>query len=227
MLTIEEVETAVPPKLKSMVSQTLVDRINTAVADPDLAEEFRKNFISYTSVMRDGLYKMDDYINAVMYVSYKLMGMTNQDAWIKTFPQRYARLQAQGVSPKDIGSHVYAYKSNKLVNAIMEQTLVPVWVLNQHLFQEALNVQADLMNNAQSDMVRTTAANSLLVHLTKPKEAVGTLINIDMRETSGMDEMKQKMREMAQMQLELQKSGMTVAEIAGQRLVQAEVIDVN
>lgn len=227
MLTVEEVESAVPPRLKSMVSQSLVDRINTAVTDPDVAEEFQRNFVSYVSVMRDSVHRIDDYINAVMYVSYKLMGMTNQDAWMKVFPAKYQRLVAQGSSAKDIGAHVYSYKSGKLVNAIMEQTLVPMWVLNQHHYQAAINTQVDLMNNSESDMVRTTAANSILTHLAKPKEAVGTLINIDMRETSGMKEMQQKMRELAQQQLTLQQAGMSVVDIAGARLVEPEVIDVN
>lgn len=51
----------------------------------------------------------------------------------------------------------------------------------QHIYQKAINVQADLMSNANSEMVRMQAANSILTHLAKPKE-VGPLINLDLRE---------------------------------------------
>lgn len=225
MLSVEVVAKAMPANLKGNVTQALVDRINNAVSDPIIAEQIRDNFISYTQVLQDGRYKTEDYLHAVMYVSYKLMGMTNLDAYVKTFPQRYQTLLANGTSSKDIASYVAAYNKGKLVNAILEQTLVPTWVLNQHLYQKALNTQADLMVNAQSEMVRTTAANSILAHLAKPKEA-GPLVNIDMRETSGMDELKNAMVSLARQQQEMINSGISPKVVAEQKLVGGEK-DVN
>ena len=225
MLSVEVVAKAMPANLKGNVTQALVDRINNAVSDPIIAEQIRDNFISYTQVLQDGRYKTEDYLHAVMYVSYKLMGMTNLDAYVKTFPQRYQTLLANGTSSKDIASYVAAYNKGKLVNAILEQTLVPTWVLNQHLYQKALNTQADLMVNAQSEMVRTTAANSILTHLAKPKEA-GPLVNIDMRETSGMDELKNAMVMLARQQQEMINSGISPKVVAEQKLVGGEK-DVN
>ena len=221
MLSVEVVAKAMPANLKGNVTQALVDRINNAVSDPIIAEQIRDNFISYTQVLQDGRYKTEDYLHAVMYVSYKLMGMTNLDAYVRTFPQRYQTLLANGTSSKDIASYVAAYNKGKLVNAILEQTLVPTWVLNQHLYQKALNTQADLMVNAQSEMVRTTAANSILAHLAKPKEA-GPLVNIDMRETSGMDELKNAMVSLARQQQEMINSGISPKVVAEQKLVGGE-----
>lgn len=225
MLSVEAVAKAMPANLKGNVTQALVDRINNAVSDPIVAEQIRDNFISYTQVLQDGRFKTEDYLHAVMYVSYKLMGQTNLDAYVKTFPQRYTALVAAGTSSKDIASYVAAYNKGKLVNAILEQTLVPTWVLNQHLYQQALNTQADLMMNAQSEMVRTTAANSILTHLAKPKEA-GPLVNIDMRETSGMDELKNAMVSLARQQQEMINSGISPKVVAEQKLVGGEK-DVN
>lgn len=220
-ITVEQLATALPPKLKSSATQALADRINNAVSDPILAEQMRNNFISYVGIMKDGSYKMDDYLNAVMYVSYKLMGMSNQDAYFRTFPARHQALLAKGTSSKDIGAYVYAYNKGKLVNSIMEQTLVPSWVLNQHLYQEALNVQADLMHNAMSEMVRTTAANSILTQLQKPKEA-GPLINIDLNESSGMNELKDLLGKMAKQQVSLIESGVSVESIASQKIIDVD-----
>ncbi|WP_211259246.1 hypothetical protein, partial [Dyella japonica] len=50
-------------------------------------------------------------------------------------------------------------------------------IVNQDLFQEALNHQAWLMKNATSEKVQCGAANSILTHLQKPKDAV-TNINL-------------------------------------------------
>lgn len=224
-LTVQQVQHALPPSLKSAVTQQMVDNINNAVADPLVAEQIRNNYLSYTSVMKDGKFKTDDYLNAVMYVSYKLMGYSNQDAYFKTFPQRHAALVAKGTTSKDISAYVSAYNKGKLVNLIYEQTLVPSWVLNQDLHQRALNVQADLMVNAQSELVRSNAANSILTHLQKPKESTA-LINLDLRETSGMNELKDTLTKLAQQQRELIASGVTTKEIADARIIEGESTNV-
>lgn len=221
MLTIQEVEKALPPNLKTAVTQSFVDRINGIVSDPIVAEQVRNNFISYTKVLQDGKFKTEDYLHAVTYCSFKLMGLSNQDAYFRTFPQRHAALVAKGTSAKDIASYVSMYNKGKLVNMIMEQTLVPSWVLNQDAYQKAINTQVELMTTAASEMVRTQAANSLLTHLAKPKEA-GPLVNIDMRENSGMNELKDALVKLATQQRELIQSGVSTKTIAEQTIIEAD-----
>lgn len=218
MLTKDQIEKAVPAHLKSNITQSLVDLVNNVSGDPEFAEQVRQNFISYTSVLKDGKFKTEDYLNAVTYVSYKVMGYSNQESYAKTFPQRYAALVAKQTSSKDIAAYVSAYNKGKLVNLILEQTLVPSWVLNQDLYQKAINVQADLMINSPNHKVRCEAANSLLTHLTKPKE-VGPLLNIDMRESSGMNEMRELLAKMASTQQQLISSGVPTHVIASQDII--------
>ena len=220
-LTVQQVQQALPPNLKTAVSQALVDQINQISADPLIAEQIRNNYISYTGVLKDGKFKTEDYLSAVAYVSYKLMGYSNQDAYFKTFPQRHANLVAKGSTSKDISAYVSAYNKGKLVNLIFEQTLVPTWVLNQDLHQKALNVQADLMVNANSELVRSNAANSILTHLTKPKE-VGPLINLELNQNSGMNELRDLLTQMAQKQRDLIASGVPTKEIAEQKIIEGE-----
>ncbi|MFP3645154.1 hypothetical protein [Paraburkholderia sp. SIMBA_054] len=221
MLTKEIVERAVPANLKSAITQSLVDNVNNATADPLIAEQIRNNFVSYVGVLKDGKFKTEDYLSAVCYVSYKLMGDSNRDAYFKTFPQRYQLLLQKGTSEKDISSYVSAYNKGKLVNLIMEQSLVPTWVLNQDVHQRAINRLAHLMDSAQSEKVQADAAIGLLTHLAKPKEA-GPLINIDARETSGMTELKDLLGNLAAKQLELIQAGVTAKEIAAQRIVDVD-----
>jgi len=225
MLTIEEVEKALPAQLKTNVSQQMVDELNNLSQDPIAAENMRNNFLSYTNVMMDGKFKLEDYVYAVVYTSYRIMGYNRRDAYSRTFPKRYQALKARGASEKDISAYVGAYNKNKLVNLIMEQTLVPVWILNQHVYQKAINTQADLMLNARSEKVRSDAANSLLTHLKKP-ETKQIELNIGIKEDSGMDELRGKLREMAELQQSLIEKGITTKEIAHQPIVDAEYTDV-
>lgn len=221
MLTIVEVEKALPPNLKSVATQQFVDQINNIVSDPVVADMVRNNFISYTKVLQDGKFKTEDYLHAVTYVSFKLMGLSNQDAYFRTFPARHQALVAKATPAKDIAAYVSAYNRGKLVNLILEQSLVPSWVLNQDAYQKAINTQVELMANAQSELVRTQAANSILTHLAKPKDA-GPLVNIDMRENTGMTELKDMLVKMAEQQQNLIKQGVPTKVIAEQVIIEME-----
>lgn len=225
-LTKEQVAQALPANLKSAATQALTDKINAITADPVVAEQIQENFISYTSVLSEGRFKTEQYLNAVAYVTHKLLGKSNHDAYAAAHPQRYSELLAKGTSSKDIAAYVSAYNKGKLVNLILEQTLIPAWVLNQHIYQKAINTQADLMQNANSEKVRSDAANSLLTHLTKPKEAVSPVtLNVNPGH-SAMDELKDRLAEMAEMQRKLIESGVDTREIAGQKLIEGKVREV-
>ena len=226
MLTREQVEQALPPNLKNSATQQLTDKINNIVSDPLIAEQIRENFISYTSVLKDGRFKMEDYLQAVAYVSYKLMGMSNQDAYIRTFPQRYQQLLAKGTPSKDIAAYVSAYNRGKLVNLILEQTLVPTWVLNQAVYQKAINVQAELMLTANSEKVRSDAADSLLNHLKRP-ETKSVNLNLGVQESSGLTELKGMLTQLAEKQREAISSGVPTNLIAAQPIIEAEYVELD
>ena len=223
-LTLGEVQACLPANMKSAASQELVDNLNAIATDPLVAAQIRENFVSYAGVMRDGKFKTEDYLSAIQYVSFKLMGDSNKDAWARAFPQRFALLKARGASEKEISAHVAAYSKGKLVNAILEQSMVPTWVLNADLFQKALNVQADLMQNANSEKVRSDAANSILTHLKRP-EAVKGQIDLNIKDSSGMNELKQVLGEMAVRQREMLEQGAPIRQITDARIIEGEVIE--
>lgn len=218
-LTVEQFRQALPDKVKKSINQELIDQINTTLSDPDMYEAYRDNLLSYTRVMSDGRFKVTDYISAVKYVSHKLMGCTNIEAYSKTFPDKIARFTAQGVLPKDIASYVTAYNKSKLVNLIMEQTLIPSYVLNQDLYQKALNVQAELMVGAKSEKVRSDAANSLLTHLKMP-ETQKVELEIGVKEDSAIAALRATTMELARQQrMMLEAGAMNAQEVAHSRLV--------
>lgn len=225
MLTKEEVQAALPAQMSVAVSDDLVNTMNTISADPEAAKNIRENFISYTRVLREGRFKIDDYVSAVTYVSYRVMGYNSQEAYQRTFPQRYLALTSRGASNKDIAAYVAAYNKGKLVNLILEQTLVPMWVLNQDAYQEAINTQVDLMRTARSEKVRADAANSLLTHLKRP-EATKIDLSIGVQEHSGMKELRESLTALAEQQQQLISGGVPTRDIAHHKLIEGEAVDV-
>ena len=217
---------AVPPNLKNAVSDDLVDRLNAITSDQILAEEVRNNFISYASVLREGKFKLEDYLNAVTYVSHRLNGDTQHDAYFKTFPSRYQNLMALGKTPKEISNYVAMFNKGKLVQKIQEQTLTPAWVLNQDMFQAALNTNYQIMMDVGvSPKVRVEAANSLITHLQKPKE-VTPAVNIDLRESSGLSELKKALGQLATQQQQLIEQGGSTRDVAAQRIIDVSAQEV-
>ena len=223
LLTAEQFKQVVPNQFKACVSQELIDQINQTLSDPDMYETYRDNLLGYAHVMREGKFKMEDYINAIKYCSHKIMGASNIDAYVKTFPDKYQAMLSAGKNAKDISSFVTAYNKNKLVNLILEQSMIPSWVLNQDMYQKALDVQCELMMTANSEKVRSDAANSILTHL-KPPEVTKVELDIGLKKDSAMEDLKHTLAELALKQQQFIGAGVTqVKELTQQKLVR--VID--
>jgi hypothetical protein len=217
-LTVEQFKQALPDKVKKSINQELIDQINLTLAEPEMYEAYRENLLSYTRVMSDGKFKVTSYVDAVKYVSHKLMGCTNIDAYSKTFPNKITNFVAQGVVSKDIASYVTAYNKSKLVNLIFEQTLIPSYVLNQDLYQRALNVQADLMVSAKSEKVRSDAAAHLMQALKMP-DTQKVELDITVKEDSAIAALRATTMELARQQRLMLESGASNAqEIAHSKL---------
>ena len=228
MLTLKEVQNALPTGQKGHMTQDMVDQLNALSKDPEEARYIRENFITFSQVLSEGRFKLGDYVRAVMYVSHKVMGKSNLDAYKATFPERYQQMVADGKEAKDIASFVAAYNKGKLVNMVYERAMIPTWVLNQDMFQSALNVQYTIMNDTNvSDKVRVEAANSLLTHLKKP-EANKAELKIDIAMNDGMAALERRLSEMAALQREaIMQNSISPQQVAAlpMNIPEAEVLD--
>lgn len=221
MLTVDEVRKALPPNLKSAATSGLVSALNSlsqSGLDPEVAENIRENFITYTTVLKEGKYKLENYMNAIAYVTFKMMNYNNQEAYARVFPQRYAELTAKGTSSKDISSYVAMFHKGKLVQSILEQAMIPVWLMNNDKMQDAINHQFFLMKNGKSEMVQHLAAKSLMETLKKP-DAKEVNLNIGAVEDSGLEELRSAMMGLAQQQQKLLDQGVSTQTIAHQNLM--------
>jgi hypothetical protein len=218
-LTVEQFKNALPAQIKKSVNPELIDKINKTLNDPDMYETYRDHLLGYVQVMKDGKFKLSCYIDAVKYVSHKLLGKTNFDAFSITFPEKIQRWSAKGVAPKDMASYVTAYNKSKMVSLLMEQSLIPSWVLNQDLYQKAINVQAELMVSANSEKVRSDAANSLLTHL-KPPETQKVELSVSTSEDSSISALRASTMALVAAQKNILMAGaMNAQEVAHSRLV--------
>lgn len=230
MLTKEVMQRCLPSRMKSRLDDETVERMNLAIFSEEAQEAIKENFLGFTSVLKHPNYSMDEYLNAVKYITYTMMGDTNVAAWAKVFPDRYQRLLAKGTPSKDINAHVRHYNRTKLVNEIREQSLVPSHILNADKFQEAINIQAALMaDETVSPKVRSDAANSLLTHLKRP-ETQRIELDVGIKEDSMLQELKDITAGLAAKQQQLIQGGAYNAkDIAHQEILtvteDGEVVD--
>lgn len=211
LITKEMVLRALPDKARRGINDELITQINDTLNDPDMYESYRDNFLSYMNVLADGRFKIEDYLNAVKYVTQKLLGKSNTDAYMVTFPDRWKDMHHRGLTSKEMSSIISAYNKTKLVNLIFEQTMIPTWVINQDLYQKAINVQAELMLTANSEKVRSDAANSLLIHL-KPPEVKKVELDIGVKDTSAIEQLKMATIELASQQKRMIEMGIVSAQ---------------
>jgi len=227
-LTLEQFKEVLPKHVRGSLTQEIVDEINTNITDPILGKVYRDNLLSYTSVMNEGRFKTTDYINAVRYVSNRMMSDSNVSAYLKTFPDKHQWFIEEGTSAKDISSYVAMFVKGKLVQAIMAQTLTPFHILNQEYHQKALNVLVELMFNAKSEKVRCDSAKNVMDAL-KPPEDTKIEINVGLKEDSKLQEIKQYMLELAALQHRNIELGITSAkEVAHSTLtvIEGEFTDI-
>lgn len=210
-LTLSTFQEVLPKQFKGRATQEFVDKVNLIFDDPTERELYRDNLLSFASVLKEGKFKLESYVDAVRYMSFKLRGDTNKAAYIKTFPDRYQEHLNKGVSDKDISSYIAAYNKSILVNKVREQTLIPSHILNADMFQAALNKQYSIMNNEDASFkVQSDAANSILTHLKQP-ETSKLELEVTHKEGSAIDELRDAMRAFTEKQMHSIKSGNSTA----------------
>ena len=213
VLTKEQLQASMPKKFRHNVTDEMIEFINSTEGD-EFRDVYKENLVGFADVIESGRYKMTDYINAVKFVSYKLIGDSNTIAYAKTFPDRYQRLVDKNTPMKTIASFSTAYNKGDLVHKILERTLVPVHILNMDVHQEAINTQAELMRSAKSETVRQKAAECLITQLKAPEAAK---IEVDVSySNSSIDELRETTRALAQQQLKMIQSGAVTAEHVAQ-----------
>ena len=208
-LSKQQLAGALPDKrFRKYLTDDVVNVINSE-PNSELRRVFRDNTLSFASVLSTGKYSLAAYVNAVKFVSLKLLGDKSSTAYSKVFPDRYQNLVDKGTSPSQIASFADNYGKTGLITKIMEQTMVPTHILNAGVYQEAINVQAELMHTAKSEMVRQKAAESLISNLAAPALAKVELeVNYN---NDVVEDLRATTKALAQQQLKMIMNGQSSA----------------
>ena len=209
-LTVPMLQEVIPKNLRSNVDQQLVDEIN-GLTDPIMQECYAENLVCFSTVLDEGKYSLPQYLNGVRYVSYKLMGLTNEKAHRKTFPDKHIDWKARGIKAKRISNYVYAYNGGKMVMAMLKQAIIPTTILNAGKFQGALNVLYGIARDkAVLPKDRVAAADSLVRHL-KPLEVATIATDAVVHSDDTIEQLAKIMHDMAKLSVDTIKSGHTTA----------------
>ena len=219
MLSLESIKKLVPKQQRTLITEDFIDKLEASIKDNVIAEEFKNNFITYLNVLSKGKYKMEDYINAVKYVSFKLLDYSNVKAYAATFPERYQRLVDEG---QQIDAFVSMYNKNKLVVQIYEQTIVPSYVLNAPLHQQALNTLATMIQDEDvRGMTKVKACEAILAYTKQPEIIKGEL-TIGIEQSDTINDLREVTEQLAETYRKaLQGGARTLTQVA-----EAKIIDV-
>ena len=127
---------------------------------------------------------------------------------------------------KDINSMVSAYNKSKLVSKLFESMMIPTYIINQEVFQQAINVQREIMlDPTVKPLVRSQAAKALMDTL-KPPEVKQMELSVAVKETDTVTELRKATTELAKAQLEALRKGGNIESILNSHIVQdAEYAD--
>lgn len=200
MLNVVELREALPKQHKSRITQEFVDEVNKLISEPEMGEIYARNLVTYATVLQEGRFKLQDYFNATLFVSYKMMGMSSMAAYQKVFPQKCKDMIGRGVPTKDLQAYASTYNKTKLVTLIYEQTLIPDHIMYASVRHKAIAKQAALLES-QNEYVAQKAADSLMNHLKAPESAKLTL-DVSTRDTGVISELASALANLGKVQRE-------------------------
>jgi len=222
VITTEQVELALGSR-RNWASQELVTTLNSL--ETDGADLVRENWLTHANVLREGIYSMDQYTTAIKYVSLKQIGHTNQQAYSIALSDRYQDLRAKGYDDQRISSHVAAYHRGALVQKLLAQSTIPLYMLYADEAHQAIAVLVDVMTSENSSQkTRAEAADKLLTHVKRP-EAAKIELEVSQKAADGMNELTVMMRDLAQRQLAAIAQGGNVKQVANLPIRQPVLIE--
>ncbi len=227
-ITTELIKRALPKKLRGNFNDEMMGRLNGIVTDSAERDGYYRDIITYSSVLLEGAFRLEDYFSAVRYVGFKLTGNTNQLSYMKTFPHRYQRLVNMGKSDDEISNHVAAYHRTMLVGKILEQGVVPLYISHQDIAHEALASMVRTMQETMSDRIRIDAADRILLHLKIP-EVAKVQLDLNIKEDDSIKELRSATLSLVKQQKEMLEAGvMNVKQVAHSKiLIEGECVTEN
>lgn len=219
-MTEDEFKRCLPANLKGSLDDSIRVQLNQCLEDPYTREVMSQNLLGYTSILSQGKFKLESYINAVRYCTYKTMGDNNITAYKKVFPERITEWEQSNLPANAISAYISAFNKSKLVTLVYQALAIPTAILNQDVFQEAINVQRQLMlDPSVKPLVRCQAAKALMDTL-KPEEVKQMELSVQVKESNVVEELRKTTLELAKKQLSALNKGASLQDI-----IDAEIVE--
>lgn len=234
IITEEQFKASLPKGLEKGIPKKVLQDVNDMIARGEEGAVFKENFMSHNHILKEGKFSLEQYVNAVKYISFRLLNNSQRRAYELTFPDKVTDWLANGTEEKAISSYVHAYNNSKLVMRLYDVTLVPFHLLHQPYRQEALMVEAKLMRGGIdpdtgkpiSHMVQHMAAKTVL-EILAPPENTQTELELKARETEETSELKTALADLAKAQKEMIEKGGNLKDVAESAIVNAEYNEID
>ena len=202
--------------------------LRKGIEDENLCEIIEENYLTYVSALRTGKYSSQEYINAVKYVSIKLMGGSNTEAYRAVFPERYEKIKekAKGANctqDRYVDGFVSMYNRTALVTKLMEQSLVPSYVLNAPLHQKVINELANMVFDAGVKGMARVKACEVLLNYTKMPDVIKHELDLSDTGIDTVANLKEAMASLSEtIQRGMDKNVITLKQVAESEFVQED-----
>lgn len=226
-LSYDYVKSIYPVKIPKKSLEAGVDLMNQAILGigEGLEEFCKSNMIGLLKVMENNkTNSIEDYVNAVKFITFKQAGDSNVRAYAKVFPDKIKKMQSEGIPNSYLHSYASIFANSVMVTKVQAGLMIPTHIMYQDVYHQAVLTQASIMNDTNvSPKVRSDAANSLLTHLKQP-EVKQMEVNVGMKDNSVIDELRSVLTSIADTQQRKIVDGeWTVSDVSETKLIVGEV----
>jgi hypothetical protein len=222
---------------RSYIDDEFIDRLNNLGGESKvLSKIYKDNFFSWLKAVSGDdwdcrKYGIEDYVNAVKFVSLRLLGNTVLDSYKEVFPDRVMLVEKEYEEDGDssklkerLNWLASAYSKGKLVVKILQLTLVPSYIINAPLYDEALQKLADMIRNDEVRGMAKVKACEAILEATKQPEVIEQNVNVNvgggMIRNEAMDELREVTEKLAAtLKMEMEKGKHKLQEVADIELV--------
>lgn len=181
-------------------------------------DEFIDSLIAFEDIGRTSRNSTEQYIKAVQFTSYVIMGETYTYAYKKTFPDRAMNASSE----EHITSYASIYANGKLVKEIMQRmTLHNAMLFKDKEFKARKELFNIGMDESQTGKSRVEALKVFLDNQYREQKDAGINVNINAGGSSAIDDINQALTQLANKQKDAIEAGyMDLKDV-----VEAQIVD--
>lgn len=218
----EQLKRFLPKNKQHLATDNIVKLLQDPLDSSNIQEFIVENFISYTDLLKDSsAFGLKEYLNAIRFASHRMLGDTWLDCYKKTFPDRYDAHLAEGKSLDALRARADGFSRTKLVQSILSRGYIAPYILNQPLFQQALNTAANIMLDEDASAIARVQAAKTVLEYTKAPEVQKLQMDIGIKASDELVQLEETMNKFANVIYE----GIQSGKISSKEAIESKIID--